>query len=353
MLMYSADVVVLGAGIVGAATAYRLARAGVAVTLLERAAAPATGATGSSFAWIGEHGGHWPGGAQALRPHVLADHARLEAELPDFVVCRTGSLRWTDDTAGADGITALTAHPGQRIVGRDEIARLEPHLRNPPDRAVHTPTDAGVDAGAMTAALVRAARAHGARVVHGVSGVSITPSSSAGRGVRTSDGFHRATTVVVAAGVESAALCRPLGVEPAVTASPACLLRVAAPPGLIRTIVACPQFEAREVRSGELLLTMPYTDGRSADSVARAARRTLDRLIAHVDDGSACRLLGFSVAQRPMPLHGPIVGHVTADRSVYVAVMHSAVTLAPTVARLIAAELTTGKPADELRNCRP
>jgi glycine/D-amino acid oxidase-like deaminating enzyme len=44
---------------------------------------------------------------------------------------------------------------------------------------------------------------------------------------------------------------------------------------------------------------------------------------------------------------------VTPDTSVYVAVMHSAVTLAPTVGRLVATELVSGEPAAELRRCRP
>ncbi|MFC9501375.1 hypothetical protein [Streptomyces sp. NPDC056982] len=54
-----------------------------------------------------------------------------------------------------------------------------------------------------------------------------------------------------------------------------------------------------------------------------------------------------------MPAHGPVIGYATNDRSVYVAVMHSAITLAPTVGRLIADELVTGRPAPELQRCRP
>jgi len=54
-----------------------------------------------------------------------------------------------------------------------------------------------------------------------------------------------------------------------------------------------------------------------------------------------------------MPAGGPVVGYVTPDKSVYVAVMHSAITLAPTVGRLIADELISGEPVAELRRCRP
>jgi len=334
-------VVVVGAGIVGASVAYHLARKSVPVTLLEQAPSPAAGVTGSSFAWIGDSGGDWPCGAQDLRPYVLADYRRLEAELPEFAVRWTGSLRWT-------GVP--TMQQGQYLVGPDEIAVLEPHLREPPHRAVHTPTDGGVDPVAMAGALVRDARAHGAQVVYGASVTSIKPAT----GVQTSAGFHPATTVVLAAGAGTAALARSsLDLELGVSTSPACLLHIAAPPGLLKTIVAGPHFEAREVRDGELLATMPYAVGQPDDAVAREALNTLHRLQSAFDNGSACRLLSYHVCERPMPPAGPIVGHLTPDRSVYIAVMHSAVALAPTVGRLIAEELASDNPVGELRRCRP
>ena len=337
-------VVVVGAGIVGASVTYHLARNAVPVTLLEQASAPATGVTGYSFAWIGDCGGNWPGGARDLRPDVRADYRRLETELPEFAVRWTGSLTWT---AG----TTPTLHKGQAVVTPDEVALLEPHLLNPPAQAVHTPTDGGVDPAAMADALIRGACAHGAEVLYGAPVISLNPPE--GRGVSTPAGFHPAAIVVLAAGTATAALCRQLHVELPIDASPACLLRVAAPPGLIKTIVAGPHFEVREVRDGELLLTMPYTDGQPEESVAQDARRTLHRLVSSLDDGAGCRLLGHHVSGRPMPADGPIVGYVTPDRSVYVAATHSAITLAPTLGRLIAEELISGKPVNELHRCRP
>jgi sarcosine oxidase, subunit beta len=47
-----ADVVVIGAGIIGAACAYRLAERGLEVVVLEQSAAPAMGSTGKSAAGV-------------------------------------------------------------------------------------------------------------------------------------------------------------------------------------------------------------------------------------------------------------------------------------------------------------
>jgi glycine/D-amino acid oxidase-like deaminating enzyme len=116
-------VVVVGAGIVGASIAYHLARAGAPVTLLDRASSPAAGVTGKSFAWIGDTGGEWPGGAEDLRAGVLADYRRLEREIPGFSVRWTGSLDWTGQHAG-------------RWIDRRHIQALEPHLRAVPGGGV-------------------------------------------------------------------------------------------------------------------------------------------------------------------------------------------------------------------------
>ncbi|MEU6673892.1 FAD-dependent oxidoreductase [Streptomyces sp. NPDC046925] len=234
-------VVVVGAGIVGSSVAYHLARRGVPVTLLEQGPAPATGVTGTSFAWIGNAGGHWPGGAQVLREHVLADYGLLENELPGINLRRTGSLSWSGNTPSPDSQLG----PGRFRIGRDDIAALEPNLRNPPKQAIHTPGDAGVDPTALTRALTAAAAAHGATVLYDTAVTALHMTGGRVRGVLTPAGLHRADTVVLAAGTTIPRLCQPLAADLEIAASPATLARVTAPPGLIKTIVARPDIEVR------------------------------------------------------------------------------------------------------------
>ncbi|MEU8488618.1 FAD-dependent oxidoreductase [Streptomyces sp. NPDC048641] len=339
-------VVVVGAGIVGSSVAYHLARRGVPVTLIEQGRAPATGVTGDSFAWIRSSGGHWPGGAQDLREYVRADYRRLEDELPHIDVRRTGSLSWSD-TPAQDSRPG----PGQFRIGRSDIAALEPNLRHPPDQAIHTPSDAGVDPTALAHALAAAAGDHGATVLHNTAVTSLQVTNGRVEGVLTSNGLHTAATVVLTAGTGVPELCEPLSADLAIAASPATLARVTAPPGLVKTIVASPDFEVREVRDGDLLLVVPHVEGTAA--LEQSAQDALQRLKTTFQGSDQCRLLGYRTGQRPMPAHGPVIGYVTHDRSVYVAVMHSAITLAPTAGRLIADELVTGRSAPELRRCRP
>ncbi|MFF1400559.1 NAD(P)/FAD-dependent oxidoreductase [Streptomyces sp. NPDC058287] len=339
-------VVVVGAGMVGSSVAYHLARRGVPVTLLEQGPAAATGVTGDSFAWIGGSRGDWPGGAQDLREYVLADYQRLEAELPHVTVRRTGSLSWADTPADDS-----RPGPGQFRIGRSDITALEPNLRHPPDQAIHIPSDAGVDPTALTHALVAAAGAHGATVLHETAATCLQVTNGHVEGVLTSTGLHAATTVVLTAGTNVPGLCEPLSVDLAIAASPATLARVTAPPGLVKTIVARPDFEVREVREGDLLLVVPHVEGTAA--LERSAQDAFQRMKAAFQGSDQCRLRGYRTGKRPMPAHVPVIGYATRDRSVYIAVMHSAITMAPTVGRLIADELVTGRPASELQRCRP
>ena len=343
--------VVVGAGIVGASVAYHLARRGVPVTLIDRAPSPASGVTGASFAWIGGSGGGWPGGAEDLRGSVLPDYRRLETELPAVAVRWTGSLVWTD--APKRRSTAGELGDGQQWVGRDEIRALEPNLLRPPEWAVYTPSDGGVDAVGMTCTLVNAARDLGAHVLLGSAVDTLRIVDGQVDGVVSAGSFHPASTVVLAAGTASRSLSEPLGAILPVEASPAVLLRVAAPPGLVTTVVASPAFEVRELRDGKLLLTAPHDDDLSPPALDRLADRTLLRLQASFRGAASARLIEWRLGHRPMPANGPLVGYLTPDRSVYLAVMHSAVTLGPTVGRLVAQEIATGRPVAELQRCRP
>ncbi|MCH6162556.1 NAD(P)/FAD-dependent oxidoreductase [Streptomyces marispadix] len=330
----SGDLVVVGAGIVGASVAYHAARAGAVVTLVD-ARRPGSGVTADSFAWIGASGVR-TGPAAALRATAADEYRLLEAELPGLPVTWSGSLSW----GAADA--APEAGPGQEIVDAATVATLEPALRQPPEWAVWAPGDGAVDPVGVTERLVAGARAHGARVRTDTP-VTAVSRDAAGRvvGVETATGPLSGGTVVLAAGVATAALAAPLGVRVPVGPSPATLFRFRAPAGLVRTVIDNRDFDLRQVAADRLLA--------AADSPQRtlAAVRSTFRGAADVE------LLSTRVGMRPMPADGePIVGPVREVPGLYVAVLHSAVTLAAAVGRLVARELVDGTVEPLLAGCR-
>lgn len=330
----SRDLLVVGAGIVGASIAYHAARAGAVVTLVD-AARPGAGVTGDSFAWIGASGVR-TGPAAGLRATATEEYRRLEAELPGLPVTWSGSLSW----GAADG--APEAGPGQEIVDAATLATLEPTLREPPEWAVWAPGDGSVDPVGVTERLVAGARAHGASV-HPDTPVTAVRRDAGGRivGVETVAGPLSGATVVVAAGVATAALAARLGLYVPVDPSPATLFRFSAPADLVRTVVSNDDFDLRQVAPDRLHA--------AADSPVRtlAAVRSTFRGAGDVE------LLSTRFGARPMPADGePIIGPVAELPGLYLAVMHSAVTLAAAVGRLVARELVDGTAEPELVGCR-
>ncbi|MFC4019286.1 NAD(P)/FAD-dependent oxidoreductase [Micromonospora sp. GCM10011542] len=344
------DVVVVGAGIVGAAIAYEVARAGAAVALVDRSV-PASGVTGDSFAWIGGPSGvDAPDGSTPLRRSVLADYRRLERDVPGVRVRWTGSLTWDEEGPTDSRCLGQDEH----LVDAAHVRRLEPNLLVPPVRALYKESDGAVDPVAVTEALVRAARAHGAQLAVGTAVTALRVRDGRVVGVETSSGFITARTVVVAAGVDTPMLCGPLGFDLPVAASPALLLRFTAAPGLVRTLVASPQIEVRETTPGHLLAAVGYTGEIGQEDLTGTGRETLRRLAATFAGAEDARLLDVRLGVRPMPADGlPIIGPLPGVDGAYVAVTHSGVTLAPTVGRCVAAEVVDGVEVAQLRGVRP
>lgn len=119
-------------------------------------------------------------------------------------------------------------------------------------------------------------------------------------GVETPAGPLNAATVVLAAGVATAALGARLGIRVPVDPPPATLFRLRAPAGLVRTVVNTQDFDIRQVAMDRLVA--------AADSPERtlAAVRSTFRGAANVE------LLSNRFGVHPMPADGePIVGPVT------------------------------------------
>ena len=103
---YDSDVVVVGAGIVGASVAYHAARAGAVVTLVD-AGRPGAGVTADSFAWIAASGIRTAPSSRGAT--AMDEYRRLEAELPGLPVIWSGSL------SGARRTDRRKPGPGRRL----------------------------------------------------------------------------------------------------------------------------------------------------------------------------------------------------------------------------------------------
>lgn len=219
----TADVVIVGAGIVGAACARSLARAGARVTVLDRAAAAsATSAHGEGNLLVSDKG---PGPELELAQVSLRRWAALAEELADELGPRfpaieheaKGGLVVVTSAPGLDGLRAFAA--GQRAAGVEAVEvtpgrarELEPDLAPGVVGGVHYPQDAQVQPVAAAEALLASARRAGAVVRTRVE-VTGPVLGAGGRlaGVATTRGDVAADAVVVAAGPWSGDVAERLG----------------------------------------------------------------------------------------------------------------------------------------------
>jgi glycine/D-amino acid oxidase-like deaminating enzyme len=223
--MAAADVAIVGAGVIGAACARVLARAGMSVLVLDGGTgAGGTSSRGEGNVLVSDKG---PGAelalaqyASGLWPETVAELAdELGPGFPAIEFERKGGLVVATTEASAPALLEFAA--SQRAAGVDarpvttaEALDLEPDLNPATAAAVHYPEDAQVQPSIATEALLASARRAGARVLTGVRVTgAIHGADGAIAGLQTTSGEFRAANVVVAAGPWSGEVARSLGVE--------------------------------------------------------------------------------------------------------------------------------------------
>ena len=130
------SILIIGAGIIGSALAYRLGQSGCSVTVLDTSETGGT-ASGASFGWVNASYEN-PKPYYNLRRYGMDAWARVAPDLPDLPFIQNGTLY--TDFYGIPLQTLFDEHTPWGYpfewVTQDQIAALEPNLQNPPDRAL-------------------------------------------------------------------------------------------------------------------------------------------------------------------------------------------------------------------------
>jgi glycine/D-amino acid oxidase-like deaminating enzyme len=334
-------VVVIGAGIIGAAIAWHVARRGARVTVVDAGERGGI-ATRHSWAWINASWGN-PEPYFRLRVRALQEWHRLEQELTGLPLAWSGSLNWE---LPADRLQAFAAQHAAwgydiRCVGRAEVRRLEPALRQPPDLAVHAPQEGAVEPVVAAHRLLAAVEELGAAVVTRNAVHSIIVRGGQVVGVRTASNAVDADRVVVAAGAGTAAIAATAGLTLPVADPPALLVVTKPCARLLNGLVMTPAMQLRQALDGRLLATASF-DGHDHGDAAAAAD-----IFAAIRTLLACEPFDLdfhAVGRRPIPADRmPLIGPACGVEGLYVAVTHSGVTLAPAIGRFVADELLHGQ----------
>jgi glycine/D-amino acid oxidase-like deaminating enzyme len=200
--------------------------------------------------------------------------------------------------------------------------------------------EATVDPVAATKLLLEAAVSHGAVVRHPATVSSFDMNGAQVRGVRVGSDTIAVDAVVLAAGVELPPLAALLGLTVPMQDSPGLLAHTRPHGRLLDRVIVAPGATLKQLPNGEIVTGVDFGGSPSQDTSAAMGQRLLEgagRFVPRLKEATLDRV---TLGWRVLPADGqPIIGRVPSRPNVYLAAMHSGITLSPAVGQLAAIEL--------------
>lgn len=363
-------IIVVGAGIVGASIAYHLScRKDVAVTVLERDE-PGAGASGHSFAWLNSFGKD-PVSYHHFNRRSMDVWDRFARKVgADLDLHWGGELRWEDTP---ERVEALRQRIEQlqawgypiRIISSEELRELEPGLSpGPVTLASFSEIDGRVDPLKVIEACLQGACEAGA-VVYTHTLVNELCLNGGGRieAVNIRSGEISCDVVVLASGTDTTELAATAGVHIPQQHSPGVVVLTDPQPPILQnvSVLHLPpidenqhEIHLRQSADGTLAIGQGSQESVDQDDSQEHADDLLNRAVHYLPTLAGARAIPTPVGYRPMPIDElPVIGFCAAVPNLYIALMHSGVTLAPLVGELATLEIVDGARVEMLAPYRP
>jgi glycine/D-amino acid oxidase-like deaminating enzyme len=352
------EVVIVGAGIVGAACAFELAAEGLRVLVIDEGF-PSTGATGAAMGHI-----------------VVMDDSEAQ-----FAITRYSQILWDDlcdqlpaavefDPCGTLWVAADEEEMAEvrrkfdyyrergvnaEILDSQQVRDAEPRLRAPLTGALRVPGDSVVYPPCATGFLLQKARELGARIIHG------RPVAAIGAGtVRLADGTVLAAAFIInAAGQSAPQLSRGISIKPRkghlviTDRYPNFLRHQVVELGYLKSAHSLTgdsvAFNVQPRKTGQILIGSSRQYGAQNSTVDESIlARMLQRAFEYMPDLNSLSAIRVWTGFRPAtPDKLPLIGPSPEDPSVLVAAGHEGlgITTSLATAKLICAQILGQHPA--------
>jgi glycine/D-amino acid oxidase-like deaminating enzyme len=344
-------VVVIGAGVYGAAVTASLARRGTRVTVVD-AGAPGAGTSAATFAWTNSCGKQ-PRPYHELSVEGMAAHRRLAAEVPpgDWYH-EGGNLEWADSDPQREELRRKVAGVldygyEARWLSRAQALRLEPDLDRaslPAADIAYFPREGWVEPTRLVAHLLSSAVTRGAELITNDAVTGLDLAGGLVRTVQLASGRRlSAEAVVNCAGPRAAAIAELAGLALPMRNTTGALVCTSPVAVSVSRVVHAPRVHLRPDGAGRLLLRTAQLDAAArqdggldqpaVDAVLAAGRALYPGL-------RAAGVESVRIGTRPIPADGlPVLGRAAGLPNFYFAVSHSGVTLSLHAGDLVAAEV--------------
>jgi glycine/D-amino acid oxidase-like deaminating enzyme len=360
-----ADFAVLGGGLVGAATAWGLARLGRRVVVLDEGDVAHRASRGNfALVWVQSKGLGMPRYAAWTRQSSdlwsgLADELKRETGI-DTRFERPGGFSLALDEAELERRVAMlrrlhnqpemTVALGTEIVDRGRLAGMLPEIGPDVVGGVYCPFDGHANSLKLLRALHAGMQHHGAVYRGGCAVQAIEPVAHGFR-IRHEGGETRAARVVLAAGIGNARLAPMVGLEAKVRPQRGqILVTERLQPFLRHPVVTVRQTDEGSVMLGDSQEEAGFDDSVRTDVLATIARRAT-RMFPLLGRANVVRSWA---ALRVMTRDGfPIYAASARHPGAFLVTCHSGVTLAAAHAYVLAPMLAAGALAPDLAAFAP
>lgn len=343
---------VVGGGIIGSSIAWRLARSGVSVTLIEAHSAAAH-ASSNSFGWINATAAE-SSQYYELRSQAITDYRHLLDQLPvnspaNGCVRFAGSVWWEQQGEELSDLGARLHNYGHSIrhMGADEFAQLEPNVANPPESCLYSEFDGAAEGAQLTQFFLQQASALGASILMGASLSTLVSGNGKVTGAVTSHGTFVADVVVLATGAATGKLVESVGLVLPMKNKKGLIVHTHPVAPVINCVINSDDIHFRQAPDGHIVMGEIFSGGtlgaKRGESPAEFAGELLRRLKNRLPDVDGLAIDRVQLGTRPVPQDGfPAVGRPGALSGLYIVTTHSGITLAPLLGRLVAEELVEG-----------
>ena len=349
------EAIIIGAGIIGSSIAYELSKRGVKVTLIDKKA-PGSACSGSSFSWINATYPKKPYSYNLFSQLGINAFHLLQKEL-SLNIKWSGSLEWSlnleDQEKLIESVNELQSYPRYSptsLIGHRKANKLEPHINfKSNENIVYSRADGAIDPKDAISKMIDAIKKNGGSILYPCKFEKIVETNDSYSTVKTSMGILKSEKIIFCNGID---IDNSFNISFLKNPRPGVIIKTKPHKNLLNSVVYGPKVHAHQQTNGQLIIgeqiTAPIKEN-SKDHLKRINMHFKNMVKGTSDLKPSEILIGW----RPIPKDDlPIIGRFK-NKSLYIAVMHSGISLAAIVGNLVTQEIVDEVDSLLLKDFRP
>jgi len=364
-------IVVIGAGIIGTMIAYELVKKGARVILIDKEI-PASGASGNSFSWINATYPKKPFSYNLLSQMGIEAYKNLEREF-QFDIKWSGSLEWFEELDQQEKlfaeIKAIKKYP--RYTPVSLISSVEAEFMEPKvffgdeNTIVHSESDGAIDTIQAIQMIHNEFERLGGESIFSCEFLKLNEKNGRLSSIYTTMGKFEVDHAVFACGIDTD---NNLSIDTSSTPTPGIILKSKPVENRFNKIIVGPGVHIHQQNDGSIVLG--EQDGAPLSHFDRLKERPSRFPNKEFEELHTERIINtaknfttglediviekVSIGWRPLPKDRiPIIGRFKKTKGVYVSMMHSGISLAAIVSKLVSEEILENKNIPILDDFRP